>query len=340
MQIDPITLREQWTSLRQAEPKLRIRDAAERLKVSELELLLTGLENTCYLLKPDIKAILSQLPKLGEVMALTRNGGVVHEVTAEFGEHKERHGTFMFFRPGQDTRYFTTQWKYAVAVSEGEQNSLQFFNGKGNAIHKIFIKPQSNLEAYNTIVGDFKAEEQVLPSIEIEETTENQDLPSLDAEAIRESWSNIKDVHQGNIIIRKNGNQRREIYRLLGSEYTRLLDSKSVELLLTQLSERKMPLMLFAMNQAAVQSFSGKVEKLVTMGPWFNVLDKRFNLHMKSADIGEVWLVGKPSNDGWVSSLDIFDKKGNEVMVITDQRGSGQSESPLWTELLKTLPSA
>jgi putative hemin transport protein len=340
MQIDLLSLKENWFSLQAAEPKLRIRDAAERLGVSELELLLTGLNQTCHLLEPDIQSILKELPKLGEVMALTRIGDFVHEVIAPFGEYKERHGTFMFFRPGQDTRYFIKHWKYAVAVSDDARNSIQFFNSQGEAVHKIHLKPQSNIEAYEKLVRSFKARDQSRPHLVSDIQTKEEDPSSLDPDSIREDWSNIKDVHQGNVIIRKNGNQRQKIYRLLGSEYTHLLDSKSVEGLLSELAKRHMPLMLFIMNCAAVQSFSGTIDKIVEMGPWFNILDKGFNLHMKSSEIGEVWLVGKPSKDGWVTSLDIFDKAGNEVMVITDQRGSGQSESPQWTELLNSLPSA
>lgn len=333
------SLRDKWQSLKENEPKLRIRDAAIRLDVSELELLLTGLGETCQLLKPDVKALLLELPKLGEVMALTRNGGFVHEVTAEFGESKERGDTFMFFRPGQDTRYFINRWRYIVAVNEEDRNSFQFFDSKGDAVHKIYMKPQSNLSVYKDLVSSFKAEVQSMPTLEPEQAIHEEPI-SLDGNAIRESWSNIKDVHQGNVIIRKHGNQRQEIYRLLGNEYTRLLAPNSVELLLTELAERQIPLMLFAMNAGAVQSFSGNINKIVTMGPWFNVLDKQFNLHMMSAEIGEVWLVGKPSKDGWVNSLDIFDKEGNEVMVITDQRGRGQHENCQWTELLQSLPSA
>ena len=81
--------------------------------------------------------------------------------------------------------------------------------------------------------------------------------------------------------------------------------------------------MIFVMNDSAVQVYSGSVNEIKQFGPWFNVLDPEFNLHLRSKDIGAAWLIQKPSDDGWITTMDVFDKDGKEIMLIADNRGRG-----------------
>lgn len=151
---------------------------------------------------------------------------------------------------------------------------------------------------------------------------------------LRQAWSQIQDVHEGNRIMKRYGNQRQAVYRALGNDYAEALDTDYIETLLTQLSSTQLPCILFAMNEAAIQSYSGRIEKLLRTGPWLNILDPQFNLHLRTQDIGEVWRIRKPSAKGWITSLEVFDWHGQEILVFTDQRERDQRESSQWTELL------
>ncbi|MCC6187212.1 MAG: hemin-degrading factor, partial [Chitinophagaceae bacterium] len=72
-----ISLKEQYESLKSANPKLRIRNAAQEMNVSEAQLV--AISDGATLLKPLFQEILKEVIKMGEVMALTRNDSVVHE---------------------------------------------------------------------------------------------------------------------------------------------------------------------------------------------------------------------------------------------------------------------
>jgi putative hemin transport protein len=48
-----------------------------------------------------------------------------------------------------------SHWKFGFAV-EAQNKSLQFFDENGNAVHKIFLQENSNLEAYQNIVTTFR----------------------------------------------------------------------------------------------------------------------------------------------------------------------------------------
>ncbi len=334
------SLKEVWHTFREANPKTRIRDAATQLGVSEAELLATGCGETCTSLRPDWHAILTQLHTLGNVMALTRSDAMVHEVHGVFTEPHFHGDTALFFRPGLDTRYFLGTWKHAYAVNENGRLSLQFFDAYGTAAHKVYLHDTSHLRAYHQLVDDFRTPQQ-RQHLHVEKAVVARPAPlvnmSLDISDLRKAWSEIRDVHEGNRIIKQLGGNRQAIYRTLGKEYADILSNRSVETLLTALAEQQIPLMLFGMNDSAVQSYGGTISKLLQTGPWFNVLDPGFNLHLRTGEIGAVWRIRKPSDDGWVTSLDVFDTQGNEIMVITDNRRRGETESTAWAELLLGL---
>lgn len=328
------TLKQRWETFKAANPKVRIRDAAKQLGVSEAELVATNENN--IRLRSDMSAILELLPTLADVMALTRNDAVVHEVTAPFQGMRQRDNTVMFFREGQDTRYFTEAWSYAYAVNENERLSLQFFDTQGDAVHKVYLKENSELKAYQCLIKRFKADDQT--PLVIERTTtviasDTSQTVDIDAVELRQQWAAIRNVHQGNQIIKAHGD-RLAAYRALGDEYAKSLPVDSVEFLLTDLSEQQAGCMIFVMNEHAVQSFAGKISRLMRTGPWFNVLDPHFNLHLRTEAIAQVWMIRKPSDDGWVHSFSIFDEHEQEIMIVTDQRSRGEEESATWLNVI------
>lgn len=326
------TLKEQWQTLQATQPRLRIRDAASQLGVSEVELVATQDNNTRLDAKVD--EILERLPLLGEVMALTRNDIAVHEVHAPFQGMRQRDKTIMFFREGQDTRYFTKAWAYVYAVDENERLSLQFFDVHGDAVHKIYMTAKSSFLAYHRVVKQFTSSDQAAPQPESKPETVTQPSIAIGEKALRTEWAAIRDVHQGSQIIKRYGD-RLAVFNALGAEYARQLPVEAAETLLTQLSEQAEPCMIFAMNQHAVQSYAGTVNRLMRTGPWFNVLDPHFNLHLRTSDIDQVWLISKPSDDGWVHSFSIFDQQQQEALVITAHRKRGETESQQWLNIIQ-----
>src|ERR1700744_5364361 len=95
----PNDLAELWASLRRAKPNLRNRDAAAELGVSEAELIASRQDAGNFRLRPDWRALFTQLPKLGRVMALTRNENVVHERHGTYGEASFQHHVGLVLGP-------------------------------------------------------------------------------------------------------------------------------------------------------------------------------------------------------------------------------------------------
>ncbi len=128
---DPLfsALRARHDALVAEQPKLRMRERAERLGVSEAELVAADCGVESRQLGGTAQSLFSGLGALGEVMALSRNDWCVHE----------RHGAYLDIQadgqhvglvlgPDIDLRLFFGCWRFFYAVTENGRRSLQFFD--------------------------------------------------------------------------------------------------------------------------------------------------------------------------------------------------------------------
>src|SRR5690625_7353996 len=97
-----------------------------------MELLTTQIGEGVTVLESKFSEILQQIEKLGKVMALTRNDECVHERKGVYlnPDFSSPHAQ-LFVGEDIDMRIFLSQWKYAFAVEDGKNKSLQFFGKDG-----------------------------------------------------------------------------------------------------------------------------------------------------------------------------------------------------------------
>ncbi len=95
--------------------------------------------------------------------------------------------------------------------------------------------------------------------------------------------------------------------------------------------------MVFTGNPGMIQIHSGVVSKVMAMGPWINVLDPDFNLPLRTDLVAEAWIVRKPTVDGLVCSLELFDQHGDVIAMFFGERKPGQAELCEWRALLDQL---
>ena len=96
-------------------------------------------------------------------------------------------------------------------------------------------------------------------------------------------------------------------------------------------------LMIFVGNRGCIQIHSGPVERIEPMGPWFNVLDPRFNLHLRADKVAEVWLVRKPTRRGDAVSVEGFDAEGRLILQIFGKRAENATDTAAWDSLAEDL---
>lgn len=333
----PKSLKEIWADFKIQNPKVRIRDAAKELNSSEAELLATGLGETVTLLEGDLEEILKEIPKLGHVMALTRNDHVVHERKGTYKNVSFKNHVGLALGEDIDLRLFMNAWHFAFAVNENDRLSIQFFSKQGEAIHKIYLTETSNQQAYTKLIDQFRAAEQ---SITVEPTAPLENKPAekneIDRAAFQNEWLNLKDTHDFFGLIRKYKLPRQEALRNAPAGYAYQFAPLDLRKVLEAAAETQLPIMVFVGNQGCIQIHTGPVKKLVVMGPWFNVLDPEFNLHLREDAIDEAWVVVKPTEDGIVTGLELYSKNGEQIAQLFGKRKPGIPELEEWQQIVKS----
>jgi putative hemin transport protein len=99
-----------------------------------------------------------------------------------------------------------------------------------------------------------------------------------------------------------------------------------------------LPIMVFVGSPGVVQIHTGPVHNIKAMGPWLNVLDNDFNLHLREDHIVESWVVQKPTPEGPVTSLELYDAHGTQIVQLFGKRKPGIPELEAWRALAVGLP--
>ncbi|MEM1059749.1 MAG: ChuX/HutX family heme-like substrate-binding protein [Verrucomicrobiota bacterium] len=343
---EALQLRERWKQLQEKKPKLRIRDAAEELDVSEAQLLATGCGETVTRLEGDWPALIAQLSDLGRVMALTRNEHAVHERYGEYRGVESFHGMGQVVGPDIDLRLFYSHWHLGFAVQEqargNVRRSLQFFDLDGAAIHKVYLTEESNLGAFEKLVEAYTSEDQspyqAVKSLE----ADSPELPDseIDVKGLREAWAKMEDTHQFFGLLKRFGVSRTQALRLVGTEFAQPLAKDAPRRVLDAAAEKSLPIMVFVSNAGLYQIHTGEVHTLKEYGEWYNVLDPDFNLHLRETGVDNAWLVRKPTKDGDVTSVELYAADQSEIALFFGKRKPGMPENETWRALASSLPQA
>lgn len=326
-------------------PKVRIRDAAEMLGVSEGELLATSVGESVIRLKPEFKELMHELHTLGYVMALTRNNEIVHERKGvyENAQTELPHGMALFVNPDIDLRIFSKCWHFGFAATvenpKGTMRSIQIFDQDGTAVHKIYLTDKSDLNAYEKLVEKFIAEDQSTTFEGTPKTPKPADQPdsAIDVEGFRNAWAEMKDTHDFFPMMGKFRVGRKQALRLADEKFSREVPADSFKWLLEEARDRKVPIMVFVGNDGIIQIHTGEVENVLEARGWFNVMDEKFNLHINQDEVGSAFVVRKPTEDGIVTSLELFNKNDKDIALFFGKRKPGIPEKTEWRELMSDL---
>lgn len=334
-------LAERWAALREENPKLRIRDAAQTLGAGEAELLATTVDGrTVVRLEPRFRELLQGVPALEKVMALTRNAHAVHERKGVYENVDVKGHAGLVLGPDIDLRIFFSEWVHGFALNgESGRRSLQFFDARGNSVHKIFLQDEASAAKFSGLVETFRAEDQssALRVVPAPEKKPEKPDAEIDVNAFQAAWDALQDTHDFHPLLRKLGLARVQALRLAGESRARRVSPGTMRTLLEKGAARELPVMIFTGNPGCIQIHTGPVRNVKVMGPWLNVLDPDFNLHLREDGIGSAWIVRKPTRDGTVTSLELFDSEGETISLAFGKRKPGLPEDPAWRTLAAEL---
>ena len=345
------TIRDTFTTLRR-NGKARHRDIAEQLRLSEGELIAAHVGASsddpnvilqATRLRPDWPNTIASLEPLGEVMALTRNASCVHEKTGVYRKVSHQKHVGLVLGGEIDLRAFYQQWAHGFGVVEqteqGVQRSLQFFDVEGTAIHKVFLKPGSNVDAYTGLVAHFADNDQAAGICTQAPVARSAELPdtAIDVAGLHKAWDSLRDTHEFFGLLKRFGVTRTQALRLAEPKYVQQVEADDCQSLLQAAAADGVSIMVFVGNPGMIQIHSGPIKKVAVMGPWVNVLDPGFNLHLREDHIASAWVVKKPTVDGLVTSLELFDAQGDTIAMFFGDRKPGKRELCEWRALIENI---
>lgn len=342
----------QLASLLRRKESMRYREIAEKLGISEGELisayvgmeippLISG-ELRVVRLRSEWHAIINSIASLGNVMALTRNSSCVIEKVGIY-KNAAKEGNIGFMIGEIDLRIFYQEWAHAFAVremsKEGMQCSLQFFDKSGVAIHKVHMRSHSEIEKFNELVLLYQAGDQ-FPGITAESLKQailEIDDSEIDAIEFRREWSELVDTHDFFKLLKKYKVTRTQALRLGAPQFSEQIHPSCIQDLLELVSSTQIPVMIFVGNVGMIQIYTGSIQKVVKMSEWINVMDPNFNLHLRLDCIVSAWIVRKPTKDGVVTSVECFDLDGQPIALFFGERKPGNPELESWRNLIDTV---
>ena len=302
MSIDKFNnLKSKWKTFQKDNPKVRIRDAAYQMKVSEAELLSTEINETVsFLLIEDMAAFIKDVLKVDKIMLLIRSDYVVHEKTIKTKNIRLEDNQIIDLDKNDcsildfNIDAFEYVFFQKKMHSNRELKSFQFFDKAGMAILKIYLKGK-DLGFFDEIDLKYKK-------------TYNYEMQS------------DLDINNSNLLDSKI--KINLPFDTINSKTTcRDISVKSLRLILENASDMKTPIQIHALGLGTIQYHRNTVRNIVDYGPWVNVIDQKFNLHVLENGLTRASLIQYQFKDCQQYLINFFDKNNTHVLGVTNVKG-------------------
>lgn len=350
--LNPAALRERFAAARSSGK--RAKDAAESIGITEGQAVAAHagtheLALKATPLKGPWVEILQALELCGPVMALTRNESTVHEKTGVYRNISAQGHMGLALGEDIDLRIFFSRWHAGFYVFEPANDpknpaseSLQFFDPHGVAVHKVFARPETDREAFRDIANQFSDAGKVDTFTPASPKDAPKPDSAIDAAALAQGWSEMKDTHEFFGLIGKAGAERQQAFRLVEGRFTQKAELTVVRKLLDEAAMDGTPIMVFVGSLGCIQIHTGPVKRIEPMvtpaAQWINVLDAGFNLHLREDMVKSAWIVEKPTAEGLVTSVEVFDGAGELMAMFFGARKPGVPELQAWRDIVARLP--
>lgn len=327
-----------------------IAEAANHLNVTEAELIYACANaDDAKRLNVDTTLLLPELANLGEIKAITANKYATHIHICEFKNVRLNNHTGIVLNPKElDLRIFLDHWAISFALTETSsdnlQHSIQFFDNHGNAVHKIYATEKTNMAVWYKLINQYQMTSN--PALNLRPVSIHPQPPQINEtvkKQLETDWRNMKNIHQFFQLLQKYNVKRQQIFTAVSDELAYQVDNHSLYKILHTAFNQQNEIMIFVGNLGCIQIFTGCIQKLAAYHDKqsalqkINVLNPKFSLNVIETGIANSWVTRKPTKDGIVTSLEIFDHQGNQIIQLFGKRREGEAEQLDWQKQISTL---
>ncbi|PID38358.1 MAG: hemin-degrading factor [Deltaproteobacteria bacterium] len=339
---------ERYAALRRDGP-IAQHQAARRLGVSEAALVAAHVGTRARRLQTGrFCDLMGGLEAAGKLRAFSRGPSVTIENDGVYRKVSGNEHVAQVLGEGIDLRLFLRRWRYAYALTDRDEErpSLQIFDQRGDAVHKVFVTEESDTAAFSKLCDAFAAEDQ-RPGEDIAARDSPGPKPPApkpsdakrapDRAAFLEAWGALEDPHDFVFLLRDHGVSRTQALKLASPEWTRSVPPETYRAVIERAAAQELCLMFFVYGPGVLQIHSDVPGQLTENGAWVELRDPGFGLSIHDPSVAEAWLVRKPGPNGVIHSLELFDAAGETMALMFSKRRPNQPEPTGWRELLRAL---
>lgn len=292
--------------------------------------------------------LLDRLHEVGSVTDLTCNHSASLEKHNVSGAIYDSHpsNTDNESAEAVHLRIFYPQWQYGFALLDDEncdglpQHSLQFFDHRGDMMHKILMHDSSDLSAFRRLTDDFASPDQSSPLQLTSAAAQTDGIGNMiDINALRADWAH---AHSPDDFLQQQeqfDQQRLRKLRLAGKAFAYQVANDSARVILQRMVEFGTAVMSQVGNAGIVQAYYGKIKNIRSGNSLMGIMNSSFRMQLREDHIDSIWVAKKPTTDGIVTSLELFNRQGTRIASFLSKKGNGQPEPKEWREaVMRLLP--
>lgn len=289
-------------------------------------------------LRPDFITLFEYLPNLGEIETLVTNCAVRYQQKGQYSPARWQKTTGLVLNPrALDQRLFSSEWQSLFAIQTDSSVALQIFDNQGLPVMTIRPTPLTNLVEWKKIIEFFQWEKPEAPRIQAKDTIKPAAAtPHLTID-LEMQWRAMTDVHQFFGLLRQNKLSRQQAFRLVPEDLACQVDKLAIVSLIKKICNDGNEIMIFVTNNGCIQIFTGSVQQVLFQNGNLEIKAEQSTINIDTAQISESWLTRKPSEGGHVTSLELFNDKGEQIAQLYGQRTEGQAEQTTWRKQVEAL---
>ncbi|MGB3452615.1 MAG: ChuX/HutX family heme-like substrate-binding protein [Moheibacter sp.] len=329
-------IRLRWEQLKSYHPELSPATAAEKLKVSEVELFQSAKGENLKILNDQFGELFAEIEKIEHFKILIRNKSCIQEINGSFKINSSQNGKLNIENETANLSIQISDLEYCFSIKSETENSFRFFDSKGSTVLRIITKPESDQKIFDEITEKFISKDQDAElKIEAAETLVNQTSPEINLQEFHSDWKNLDTIDDFQKILKKHNLTRwQAVHNAPDDFFAAKIKNRKVVNLLEETIEAEIPVRIYTENSCCIQSYHGEIENSSWHGSWFNVFAPDFGFHFDSSKVIESRIVRKPTNSGIISSIECFDGNDEMMFEIFCDRENDDPELNEWRALL------
>ena len=298
-------------------------------------------------LNGDFAPLMQRLAALGNLTEVTRNPSALLEKDNVSGALYVNNEIELAPAEAMHLRIFYPQWEHGYALEEhdacngGKQHSLQFFDRYGNMMHKIVLGENGDIASFRQLVRDHAAAEQLAPHLihprESDMEGNDDTLSQIDVDALRAEWAH---THNHDDFVQRQeafDQQRLRKLRLAGKAFAYQVANDSARVILQRMTEFGTSIMAQVGNAGIVQAYYGKIKNIRVKDSRLKIMNAGFRMQLREDHIDSIWVAKKPTTDGIITSLELFNRQGTHIASFLSKKSNGQPEPREWREAIMRL---